>query len=277
MPELPEVETVKRGLNRLAQGIQVRDVQVLWPAIIQAPAGVDDFIQRMPGQVLEYVDRRGKYLLFYWTEDLWISHLRMEGKYLLPNSEEPVDKYSHVILHLSDGRDLRYRDVRKFGRIKLYPKDQADQAIADLNLGPEPGDLQLSDLASAFAKTQRVVKACLLDQSIVAGLGNIYVDEVLFAAKIHPERLAQSLSHVELSRLVQAIQQIISQAVAKGGTTVRTYTNALGENGHYQEDLKVYGKAGQACPRCHTPIEKIKLAQRGTHFCPYCQRREVND
>ena len=272
MPELPEVETVRRGLQEMLIGKTVENVEVLWPRIVQAPGGVSEFKDRMQGKTLKAVDRIGKFLLFEWTDLYWISHLRMEGKYLYVPHETPVDPYSHVLLKLTDGYDLRYRDVRKFGRIQLIEKEQLDNAIANLKLGPEPKDLTVSYLKSKLAKRTRPIKAVLLDQSIIAGIGNIYADEVLYAAKIHPEQPAASLSDLELSALVTASQEIIAKAVASGGTTVRSYTNTFGENGHFQDQLQAYGRVGQLCARCQTPIKKIKVAQRGTHFCPYCQQ-----
>lgn len=272
MPELPEVETVKRGLNRLAQGICVKDVTVTWPAIVQISDELTDFRQAMRGQTLQDVERRGKFLIFNWSDVIWVSHLRMEGKYLLPEHKEVVDKYTHVILELEDGRDLRYRDVRKFGRIKCYPKQQKEAAINALHLGPEPQEVTGEELFNAFQRTKRAIKPCLLDQHIIAGIGNIYADEILWESQIHPETLATNLSEAQCVQLAAAMATIIKRAIEKGGTTVRTYTNALGENGHYQDELKVYGREGLPCARCHNTIEKIKVAQRGTHFCPYCQR-----
>lgn len=271
MPELPEVETVKRGLNRLAQGIEVKDVAVYWPKIVQAPEGLTAFKEKMVRQQLESVERRGKYLLFYWTDYFWISHLRMEGKYLLPATETPKDAYTHVVLTLTDGRDLRYRDVRKFGRIYFYERKDAQQAITQLALGPEPWDLSVDYLKACFECTNRVIKACLLDQHVIAGIGNIYADEILFASQICPTKKAKALTDAEIERLIVAMQTIFSRAVELGGTTIRTYTNALGENGTYQQKLKVYGRAGEPCPRCQQSIQKMVVAQRGTHYCPHCQ------
>jgi formamidopyrimidine-DNA glycosylase len=272
MPELPEVETVRRGLENLVIGKEVASVTVLWENIVQASGGVTEFVNQMPGQTLLAVDRIGKFLIFHWTDVAWIAHLRMEGKYLYMPSTDPVDAYSHVILHLTDGYDLRYRDVRKFGRIHMVDKHQLDQAVKDLHLGPEPKDVTTAYLTDKLAHRKRPIKGVLLDQSVIAGIGNIYADEVLYAAKVHPEQPANSLTDQEIQAIVDASKAIIGQAVEAGGTTIRSYTNAFGENGHYQQYLQAYGRNGQPCARCGTLIEKISVSQRGSHFCPNCQK-----
>ncbi|AMB99609.1 hypothetical protein AWM75_06265 [Aerococcus urinaehominis] len=271
MPELPEVETVRRGLVATAIGAKVVDVHVRWPKIIQDPMEIGDFSQIMPGQSLQAVERRGKYLIFIWNNYIWLSHLRMEGKYFVVPSDQDLDKHDHVILALDDGRDLRYNDVRKFGRIQIWPLNQKENAIAQLGLGPEPEDLDANYLYQRLQATNRMIKPVLLDQKILAGLGNIYADEVLFLAKINPQRPASSLSQEEVAKLTSHIKALLAQAVAAGGTTIRTYTDSFGQSGHFQFDLNVYGRQGLNCPCCGHKIEKIKLAQRGTHFCPNCQ------
>lgn len=272
MPEMPEVETVRRGLEEIVIGKTVSSVTVTWPRIIQAEGGVEAFESRMPGQQLEKVGRVGKFLLFYWTDVTWVAHLRMEGKYLYDPTDCPVDQYTHVICHLTDGHDLRYRDVRKFGRIHMVEKADTEAEIAKLKLGPEPKDLTVDYLQKRFDKTTRPIKAVLLDQGVIAGIGNIYADEILFAAKIHPEQSARSLYDEEIQAIITESRRIMASAIEVGGTTIRTYTNTFGENGRFADYLKVYGKKGQPCPRCGTEIEKISVAKRGTHFCPHCQR-----
>lgn len=271
MPEMPEVETVRRGLEEIVIGKTVASVTVTWPRIIQAEGGLASFENTMPGQQLMEVGRIGKFLIFYWTDVTWIAHLRMEGKYLYEEKDTPVDPYTHVICHMTDGYDLRYRDVRKFGRIHMVDKADTEAAIEKLNLGPEPGDLSFDYLKGRLKRTRRPIKAVLLDQSVVAGIGNIYADEILYAAKVHPEQAGATLYDDEIKAIITASQEIIQAAIASGGTTIRTYTNTFGENGHFANYLKAYGKNGQPCQRCGTEMIKIKVAQRGTHFCPYCQ------
>lgn len=276
MPEMPEVETVRRGLEEIVIGKTVASVTVTWPRIVQAEGGLEAFEKRMPGQQLMKVGRIGKFLLFYWTDVTWIAHLRMEGKYLYEKQDTPVDPYTHVICHLTDGNDLRYRDVRKFGRIHMVDKADTDAAIAQLKLGPEPADLNFDDFKAKLMRTKRPIKAVLLDQSVVAGIGNIYADEILYKAKVHPQQSGSSLYDNEITAIIESSRDIIQAAIAVGGTTIRTYTNTFGENGHFANYLKAYGQTGKPCQRCGTPIEKIKVAQRGTHFCPYCQKIHKN-
>ncbi|MDN6639258.1 MAG: DNA-formamidopyrimidine glycosylase [Tetragenococcus sp.] len=275
MPELPEVETVKNGLVRLVQNKTIADVDVRWSKIVESPT-VDEFRNNLIGQVIEDVKRRGKFLLFKLTDFDLISHLRMEGKYeyFLENEISKPDKHTHVIFTFSDGSQLHYNDVRKFGRMILVAKNQGVLYKGIKQLGPEPTkkEFSLTTFAKKLQRSTSLIKPLLLNQKVVVGLGNIYTDEVLWTAKIHPQQPASTLKQEEVSRLHQAIIDILAKAVSAGGTTVRTYKNALGEAGHFQLDLKVYGKTDEPCPRCQTPISKIKVAQRGTHLCPHCQK-----
>lgn len=277
MPELPEVESVVQGLNQMIIGEKIKTVEVRWPRIIESPA-VDKFKSKLEEQVIEEVRRRGKFILFYLTDDVLISHLRMEGKYQVVHPEteitDPFDiKHTHVIFHLESGKELRYLDVRKFGRMSLVPKGQEFQHKSLAKLGPEPvaEEFKLTEMQEFLKRRTKAIKGVLLDQQIVVGIGNIYADEILYEAKIHPTRPANSLTNTEEEILHEAIISILAKAVQKGGTTIRSYENAFGENGNYQEYLKVYGKTGENCSRCGTTIEKIKVAGRGTHFCPSCQ------
>lgn len=277
MPELPEVESVVQGLSQMILGEKVKAVEVRWPRIIESPA-VEDFVSQLEGQIFEEVKRRGKFILFYLTDDVLISHLRMEGKYQVvdPNFEvvDPFDtKHTHVVFHLESGNELRYLDVRKFGRMSLVPKGKEFQHKSLAKLGPEPveEEFKLTEMQEFLSRRTKAIKGVLLDQHIVVGIGNIYADEILYEARIHPTRPANSLSKAEEELLYESIISILAKAVKKGGTTIRSYENAFGENGNYQDYLKVYGKTGEDCPRCGTTIEKIKVAGRGTHFCPACQ------
>lgn len=274
MPELPEVETVRRTLEKLVVGATVADVQVYWPKIISYDeyGGAEGFKHDMLGQTLRAIHRRGKYLLFEWDDYAWISHLRMEGKFLVMDHQEPRDDHSHIIISLADGRDLRYRDVRKFGRIQMLPKADLKNGVRKLELGPEPENLTAAYLAEKFARTQRLIKPVLLDQKILAGVGNIYADEVLFRSRVHPMQPANTLTAAEVVAISESVQAIMSAAIAQGGTTIRSYTNSYGEAGQFQLALHAYGQAGKPCSRCGALIEKIKVAQRGTHYCPNCQQ-----
>ncbi|MGO3912619.1 DNA-formamidopyrimidine glycosylase [Enterococcus viikkiensis] len=273
MPELPEVETVRKGLISLVKGKTIAKVDVYWPRIIEMPE-VETFQQQMIGETIEDVERRGKYLIFQLSHYEMVSHLRMEGKYEFFSEAKPLDKHSHVRFIFTDGSELVYHDVRKFGRIALLKKGGAKQYKGLLQLGPEPTDeeFSLADFKEQLKKSSTMIKPLLLNQKVVAGLGNIYVDEVLWLAKIHPEQPANSLSPQAVKKLREAIIEVIAKAKEAGGTTIRTYLNALGEAGHFQQELHVYGQTGKPCPRCGTAIIKIKVAQRGTHLCPHCQK-----
>ncbi|MER2225881.1 MAG: DNA-formamidopyrimidine glycosylase [Carnobacterium sp.] len=274
MPELPEVETVRKGLEKLVLKATIESVDVYWDRIISGPIEPTEFKHILMGEKIIEFDRRGKYIIIRFKQWALVSHLRMEGKYEVEESSAPLKKHTHVVFHLADGRDLRYLDVRKFGRMTLVPIGEEFTATGIKLLGPEP-TVETFDEAIFYKTLQtkkRAIKPLLLDQKIVAGLGNIYVDEALFLAKIHPLRTANSLRKIEVSHLHEAIIKVLGDAVEAGGTTIRTYQNALGEAGSFQVKLSVYGKKGLPCVRCGTPIEKIKVAQRGTHFCPNCQQ-----
>lgn len=273
MPELPEVETVRRGLTRLVEGATIDHVDVLYAKMVRPDA--EEFTADLIGRKIERIDRRGKYLLFRFSGGLtMVSHLRMEGKYDVQPEGSPLVKHTHVVFHLTDQRELRYHDTRKFGRMRLVPTGTEDQALPSLGkLGPEPTEesLTLAYMQTAFGKSHKVVKPFLLDQSRIAGLGNIYVDEVLWLSKINPLTPADELTVDQLKTLRRSIIDEIAQAIQGHGTTVHTFSNAFGETGNFQNSLHVYGHAGEPCERCGTEIVKIKVAQRGTHYCPHCQ------
>ena len=220
--------------------------------------------------------RRGKYLLFYLSDKVLISHLRMEGKYFYYPDQVSERKHAHLFIQFADGATLVYEDVRKFGTMELLVPELLEAYFLSKKLGPEPTeqDFDLSTFQKALQRSKKPIKSHLLDQTLVAGLGNIYVDEVLWKAKIHPTRLSNSLTAKEARKVHDETIKVLGQAVEKGGSTIRTYTNAFGEDGTMQEFHQVYDKAGQECSRCGAMIEKIQLGGRGTHFCPKCQRRK---
>ena len=202
-----------------------------------------------------------------------VSHLRMEGAYYtVPAGTEP-GKHDLVTFHLDEGIDLFYRDTRKFGRMNLVPDADALQVAGLAKIGPEPTekDLSLAYMVSEFGKSRMHVKPFLLDQSHIAGLGNIYVDETLWQSQIHPLTAANKLTEDELARLRENIIHEITRATEHHGTTVHSFTTAFGEAGEFQNELQVYGRVGEPCLRCGHPLEKMKVAQRGTTYCPVCQ------
>lgn len=274
MPELPEVETVRRTLEKLVLNKTISDVTVNWPKMIKRPIEAEQFADALRGETFEQISRRGKFLVFYTDQYALVSHLRMEGRYAVYPKDEPMDKHTHVIFHFTDGTELRYRDVRKFGTMHLFKKGTEFDFPPLNELGPEPfsQEFTLDYLNQKLQKTNRKIKPALLDQKIVVGLGNIYVDEALFRSKIHPETIANKLSREQLVALHQEIVNTLEEAVQKGGSTVRSYVNSQGEIGMFQLELFVYGRKGETCKDCGHDLEKTVVGGRGTHYCPNCQR-----
>lgn len=274
MPELPEVETVRRTLKALIINKKIESVTVNWPKMVKMPVEVEQFKDALIGQTLQDVSRRGKFLILYTEDFALVSHLRMEGRYGLFKKEDPLDLHTHVIFHFADDTELRYKDVRKFGTMHLFKKGDELNALPLSQLGPEPfsDDFTVDELVKKLSKTNRSIKTALLDQKLVVGLGNIYVDEALFRSGIHPERIASSLSKNELKILHGQIIETLGEAVEKGGSTIRSYVNSQGQIGMFQLELFVYGRKGEGCKKCNAPLEKIVVGGRGTVFCPKCQK-----
>ncbi|KPV59564.1 5-hydroxymethyluracil DNA glycosylase [Paenibacillus sp. A3] len=273
MPELPEVETVRRTLNQLVIGKKIERVSVLLPRIIQHPDDIQAFAVMLEGETIRSVERRGKFLRFMLDRYTLVSHLRMEGRYGVYRSDEPMEKHTHVVFHFTDGTELRYKDVRQFGTMHVYPKDQ-DLLEAPLKkLGLEPLDEAFTPeaLRGKIGKRKTKIKPLLLNQEYIVGIGNIYVDEALFLAGIHPEREAHTLSAAESAKLHEAIVETLKDAVAAGGSSIKSYVNGQGEIGMFQHQLKMYGRKDEACLTCGTAIVKTVVAGRGTHYCPVCQ------
>ncbi|PRS05804.1 DNA-formamidopyrimidine glycosylase [Bacillus halotolerans] len=275
MPELPEVETVRRTLTGLVRGKTIKSVEIRWPNIIKRPAEPEEFARNLAGETIQSIGRRGKFLLFNLDHYVMVSHLRMEGKYGLHQEEEPDDKHVHVIFTMTDGTQLRYRDVRKFGTMHLFKPGEEAGELPLSQLGPEPDAEEFTSayLKARLAKTNRAVKTALLDQKTVVGLGNIYVDEALFRAGVHPETKANQLSDKKIKKLHAEIKNTLQEAIDAGGSTVRSYINSQGEIGMFQLQHFVYGKIDEPCKNCGTMITKIVVGGRGTHFCAKCQNK----
>lgn len=272
MPELPEVDVMKNGLKELAVGKTIESVDVYWDAIIDQPS-VEEFKKELVGDLILDVRRQGKYLIFKLSNHDLVSHLRMTGGYSLETGEFEKDDYTHVIFHFDDGSHLLYHDIRKFGRMYLMDKNESKTFAPLLKLGPEPTmeELEFMEFITELGDYGVPIKSLLLDQTFIAGLGNIYADESLFRAQIHPLTPANTFNKGQAVKLYYAITDIIRIAMTEGGSSIRNYKNAFGEEGNFQNYMKVYGKEGEPCQVCSTPIEKIKVGQRGTHFCPQCQ------
>lgn len=276
MPELPEVETVRRTLNQLVAGKTIADVVVSLPRLIKEPDDTMEFITLLRGQTIQEIGRRGKFLLFYLDEFVLVSHLRMEGKYGLYDREDEVEKHTHVIFRFTDGSELRYKDVRTFGTMHLFSRGQEMAGPPLHKLGPEPLDAAFSAevLRERLLHRRSKIKPLLLNQEIVVGLGNIYVDEALFEAGIHPEKLPGELTEEQWQKLYQAIVDILQQSISLGGSSIKSYVNGQGEAGNFQHTLRAYGRTGEPCVRCGAPIERSVVGGRGTHTCPNCQPRK---
>jgi formamidopyrimidine-DNA glycosylase len=217
------------------------------------------------------VGRRGKYVVIGLDEGFLLIHLKMSGRLQVVPAVEPIDKHTHTLIDLDDGWQLRFHDVRKFGRVYLVD----DIAQVTASLGPEPltDSFLLEDFRELVARRSGRLKSLLLNQQFLAGMGNIYADESLFAAKLHPLRRASSLTPEEQTRLYHAIRRVLGRAIARRGTTLGDggFVDARGQVGSYQDEVVVYGKGGESCPTCGTPIERIAVGGRSTHFCPKCQ------
>ncbi|MBD1380084.1 DNA-formamidopyrimidine glycosylase [Metabacillus arenae] len=274
MPELPEVETVRKTLVELVKDKVIANVFVHWPKIIKHPLEIEQFQDALVGQRILDVGRRGKFLKFYLDNFVLVSHLRMEGRYGFFGESEPVEKHTHVIFQFTDGTELRYKDVRKFGTMHLYKKGEEDTVLPLSQLGPEPFDPEftLDFLKMKLSRTNRMIKTALLDQKVMVGLGNIYVDEALFRAGIHPERPANQLSCQELELLHQEIIFTLKEAVNQGGSTIRSYINSQGQIGMFQLQLFVYGRTNEPCKNCGSILTKTVVGGRGTHYCSTCQK-----
>ncbi|WP_256759980.1 DNA-formamidopyrimidine glycosylase [Cohnella sp. WQ 127256] len=278
MPELPEVETVRRTLKQLITGKIIKHVTVNLPRILQKPDDPLAFAAELEGRTFQTVERRGKFLRLVMDGLILVSHLRMEGRYGLFDKDEPVEIHTHVIFHFTDGTELRYKDVRQFGTMHLFSPGEEFQ-VAPLNkLGLEPLEegFTLETFRHALGKRSTKIKPLLLNQEVVVGLGNIYVDEALHTAGIHPETAANDLKKKDQELLHQAIVATLSAAVEAGGSSIKSYVNGQGEMGLFQHSLKAYGRTGEPCLKCGTLIEKSVVGGRGTHVCPKCQKQPRN-
>jgi len=271
MPELPEVETIARILNPLVRGKTIASIRVLRPKNILT--GAEGFVASLTGERFLAVTRKGKFLLFHLTHGkVVVSHLRMEGKYYEAKAGGAPAKHDVLIYDFADGSALRYNDVRKFGVLLLKSEADALATPPVAALGPEPWDLTPKALYRGLQrKKKEPIKKALLDQRLISGLGNIYDDEVLFAAKINPKTPARKITLKECETLLKEAQRILKLAIAKGGSTIRSYHAKEGIDGEMQHNLLAYGRGNQPCLRCGFPLRKIALGGRGTVYCPRCQ------
>jgi|SRR5690554_1722113 len=272
MPELPEVETVKRSLTPVLLGKTITRVEIYLEKAVKPGSAL--LKQVLPGQTVHNVERRGKYLILTLEqEDRVVFHLRMTGQLLYQPHETPLAKHTTIKLCLDDDYDLRMVDQRKFGTVNLVPAgDQTAAPKGLVTLGPEPlSEAALRSLKEAAGRRKGPVKGVLLDQKVIAGLGNIYTDEALFIAGINPSKPANSVTEGEWDRLYQAVCIVLEEGIKYRGTTRRDYVDGRGQPGGYQDRLRVYGRKGGVCLNCGEKIKYARIAGRGSHFCPKCQ------
>lgn len=288
MPELPEVETVRLQLLHKIKNKQIKKVQVLNEKTVRSNL---TFAKKLRGQTFSNIDRVGKLMIFSFKNepDLFLlAHLKMTGQFFFVDKKKKVsggghsmttddqtnlpNKHTRVAFYFTDESALFFNDMRKFGYIELANADRVN--AAKNRFGPEPTkiDFDKALFASGLQKKNRSIKAVLLDQTFIAGLGNIYVDEALFKAKVSPERIASHLSQKEAFAIAKASGEVMNKSISVGGTTFQHFKDTGGQNGNYTDYLKVFGKQKTPCPRCKNTIQKIRVAGRGTHFCPTCQK-----
>ena len=274
MPELPEVETIVADLRPHLVGRIIVRCELRFPTIVRHPEP-EQFARSVAGMRIEAAGRRGKYILFGLRDGLvLVVHLGMTGQLRIVDPAAPVEGHTHAVFGLDDGRELRYRDPRRFGRLLLGTMDELLAARAIPRLGPEPIDPLFApdELYSRLHGRRTAIKAVLLDQSAVAGVGNIYADESLHKARLRPDRLARSLSRQSARRLHESLKESLDTAIRNRGSSVDTYRDAWGELGGQQEKLLVYGRGGEPCFTCGRPLSVIRIAGRTTVFCRRCQR-----
>ncbi len=274
MPELPEVESVRRQLAPLLEGRRFEHVEIT-DARLTRPHDPVDVARRLEGERVAMLDRRGKYLIVRFESGrALLIHLRMTGSLRhAPAGTLPDDPYRRAVVNLDDGSDVAYRDIRRFGTWELLEAGE-EATYLKTRLGGEPLEpaFRAANLAKRLANRRAPVKAAILDQRTVAGVGNIYADEALWHARIHPLREARSLSTAEVRALHRGIRKALERGIARQGSTLRDYRLPDGSSGRMQHEFEVYGREGEPCNRCGTPIEKIRVAGRGTWYCPTCQR-----
>jgi formamidopyrimidine-DNA glycosylase len=270
MPELPEVETVVRNLRTPLVGRSVKSMWYDWANTIHSPTP-EELASRIAGQTFRAIKRRAKYIVCELDHDLFIVHLKMTGRLYVahPTETTDADKWVHFRLSLDNGQELRFSDSRKFGKVYLTP----DFTTINADIGPEPleDDFTPDVFCQRLKGRQKAIKALLLDQSFIAGVGNIYADEALLRARIHPLRRADSLSSDDISRLYETVRATLNDGIDYEGASINWYRKPDGTQGQSQKHFYAYGRDGQPCLVCGTTIVKTRVAQRGTHYCPTCQ------
>ncbi|MBP2663257.1 MAG: mutM 2 [Firmicutes bacterium] len=274
MPEMPEVETIRRTLADKVEGRKIIRVDIGLPRLVKWPTA-PEFQAILTDRTIRNLARRGKYLLFYLDNNfVLVVHLRMTGRLCYITPETKQDKFTHILFNLDNGDTLLYADTRTLGTLYLMPEEELWRIAGLSSMGPEPlsAEFTVEYFTDMLSKRQAKIKSVLLNQKLVGGLGNIYVDEALAIACIDPERIAKSLTTQEVRYLHQAVNQVIADGIAHGGTTFRDYRDGVGQSGSHQRYLQVYGRTNEPCQRCGGLIARKEVAGRGTHYCPNCQK-----
>ena len=271
MPEKPEVVTVVNSLKPRLLGRKILSSEVYWDNIIEYPK-VEEFIKNIKNETINNITTRGKWIVFLLDNYYLLIHLRMEGKFFFRTKKDPKNKHEHVFFNLDNKEQLRFADVRKFGKMHLIKKEDINTVGPLKELGLEFYDDDLTDryLKGKLTNKKNPIKTVLLDQTIIAGIGNIYDDEILFLSRINPNKKACDLSLKDCHNIIENTKVVLEKAIEKGGTTIKSYTSSEGVHGLFQEELLVHTKT--ICPNCKSEIKKIKINGRGTYFCPKCQK-----
>lgn len=273
MPELPEIETIKGVIAPQIKGLTIENITVNRPEVISHPTA-NEFCKAVAGQTISSMERRGKFLIIHLVnESRIILHLRMTGCLLVTSSDYPMEKHTHIIMQLSNGMELRFSDTRRFGRFWLIQFGEEDtySGISKLGLEPLSAECNAEYLQGKLAKRKKTIKECLLDQSVIAGIGNIYSDEILFRARIIPARSANSLTSEEWQRLATEIPECLSYFIDKNRITPKDYLQTKGQDYRNTPFLQVYGHNGESCPRCGKVLCRIVVGGRSSVYCPNCQ------
>lgn len=272
MPELPEVETVVRTLRPLLAGRAVAEISLIWKPLLRR--GSDRDLNSLTGLRVSGISRRGKLAVIEFEDgSRLVFHLKMTGQLFVAAPVEPADKHLRFVMRFEDGgSELRFRDVRKFGFMLCLKKGEGESCREIAALGPEPLEMEPAEFARRLEGRQAAIKRLLLDQEVVAGVGNIYADEALFDARIHPAKRASELGREALLRLHASVRRVLRRAIAAGGSSLRDYVDGRGRRGRFQTMHRVYGREGESCVVCGAPVKRIRLGSRSSHFCPRCQK-----
>lgn len=273
MPEKPEVLTVVKSLKQKIIGKTINDVEVYWDNIIEFP-NVSTFKEQLKNQKILDIDTRGKWIVIHLTKNTLIIHLRMEGKFFFRTKNDELNKHEHIVFKFDDNTEMRFHDVRKFGKMHLLSKNNYLNELPLSNMGHEYNDKNLNEnyLYDKLQSKRIPIKSSLLDQSIITGIGNIYDDEVLFLSGISPLRKSNTINKNECKKIINNTKIVLDNAIKLGGTTIKSFTSSEGVHGLFQNELLVHGKKNGNCPKCGKKLENIKINGRGTYYCSNCQK-----